>query len=480
MKLRSLLEGVAVRSCGADPDLEIGDISYDSKTTRPGQIFVAVAGTASDGIYYINEAVENGAVCVVCDRPAKSGVPIILVDDARHALAEISANYFNHPDREMTMVGITGTNGKTTVSYLVKHILETCGFGRVGLIGTIRNMVGTECLDTERTTPESYEVQSLLRRMAAAGCRYAVMEVSSHALALSRVRGIRFSAAAFTNLTQDHLDFHGTMERYCDAKAELFRRCDTAVCNLDDPWHERVLRGADCRRIYFGLDSGAQVQARDIGLHADHVTFTLSAQEETVPVYLAIPGIFSVYNALTALTVCRVLNVPFSDGAEALHSAEGAKGRMEVVPTPGKPYTVLIDYAHTPDALENVLKTVRGFAAGRTVAVFGCGGDRDRSKRPQMGAIAGRLADFSVVTTDNPRTERPEDIIADVVRGFPPGAAFRTVTDRTEAIFYALSTAKAGDVIVLCGKGHENYVEINHKKFPQDERKIVAQYLKNE
>lgn len=479
MKLRNLLEGVAVRSCNADPDLEIGDISYDSKTTRPGQMFVAVAGTASDGIYYANEAVENGAVCVVSDRPA-AGVPMILVEDARHALAGISANYFRHPDREMAMVGITGTNGKTTTSYLVKHILETCGFGRVGLIGTIRNMVGTECLDTERTTPESYEVHKLLCRMAAADCRYGVMEVSSHALALSRVRGIHFSAAAFTNLTQDHLDFHGDMEHYCDAKAELFRQCDTAVCNLDDPWHERVLRSAECGRVYFGLGSGAQVRARDIGLHADHVTFTLSAQGETVPVYLAIPGIFSVYNALTALAVCHVLGVTFACGAEALRSAEGAKGRMEVVPTPGKPYTVLIDYAHTPDALENVLKTVRNFAAGRTVAVFGCGGDRDRSKRPQMGAIAGRLADFSVVTTDNPRTERPEDIIDDVARGFPAGADFRMITDRAEAIFYALSTAKAGDVIVLCGKGHENYVEINHKKFPQDERKIVAQYLKIE
>ena len=480
MKLGNLLEGVSVHSCGADPNLEISGISYDSKTVRPGQIFTAIAGEAADGISYADEAAHNGAACMACDRPVKTNIPVVLVENARHALAEISANYFQHPAREMTMAGITGTNGKTTSSYLVKHILETCGSGRVGLIGTICNMVGSERLSTERTTPESYEVQKLLRRMVSGGCRCAVMEVSSHALVLSRVRGIRFSTGAFTNLTQDHLDFHRTMERYCDAKAKLFRQCDTAVYNFDDPWHERILHGADCRKISFGIGNEAQIRARDIESCADHVTFTLCTKQEILPVYLPIPGLFSVYNALTALTLCQVLGVPFSDGTRALRSAKGAKGRMEVVPTPGKPYTVLIDYAHTPDALENVLKTVRSFARGRTVAVFGCGGDRDRTKRPKMGAIAGRLADFSVVTTDNPRRERPEDIIADIVRGFQPGSDFRAVTDRAEAIFYALSTAKAGDVIVLCGKGHEDYVEINQEKFPQDERKIVAQYLKNE
>ena len=480
MKLKDLLEGVEVRSCGIDTETEIRSVSFDSKTTQPGDLFVAIAGEAVDGRCYINEALEKGAVCAVCDRPVEGEGPVVLVENARRALADISANFFRHPAEELTVVGITGTNGKTTTTYLIKHILEKCRGAKVGLIGTVCNMIGQEELPAHRTTPESCEVQQLLRRMADEGCDYAVMEVSSHALAMERVRGVFFTAAAFTNLTQDHLDFHGTMERYCDAKAQLFQQCGAAVYNRDDPWHRRMLRHSRCCQLSFGLDRAAEVQASDIHLAADHVDFCLHWGAETLPVQVSIPGVFTVYNALTALAVCSVLGVPLQEGTTALRGDHGAKGRMEVVPTPGKPYTVLIDYAHTPDALENVLQAVRGFAKGRTVALFGCGGDRDHGKRPQMGEIAGRLADFTVVTTDNPRTESPEAIIADIVQGIPEGALYCTMVDRAEAIRWALEHGQPGDVIVLCGKGHEDYVEINHEKYPQDERKIVAQYLENE
>lgn len=480
MKLKDLLEGVAVLSCGIDTETEIRGISFDSQTTQAGDLFVAIAGEVVDGRCYIHEALEKGAVCAVCDRPVEGEIPVVSVENARKALADISANYFGHPAQELTVVGVTGTNGKTTTTYLIKHILEKCCGAKVGLIGTVCNMIGKEELPAQRTTPESYEVQELLRRMVDDGCSYAVMEVSSHALAMERVRGIFFTTAAFTNLTQDHLDFHGTMERYCDAKAQLFEQCGTAVYNRDDPWYPRMLRHSRCCQLSFGIHSEAEVRASDVHMAADHVAFCLHADAQTLPVQVAIPGVFTVYNALTALAVCSVLGVSLQEGAAALRDDHGAKGRMEVVPTPGKPYTVLIDYAHTPDALENVLRTVRGFAKGRTVALFGCGGDRDRGKRPQMGEIAGRLADFTVVTTDNPRTESPEAIIADIVQGIPKGALYCTIVDREEAICWALAHGQADDVIVLCGKGHEDYVEINHEKYPQDERKIVAQYMKNE
>ncbi len=480
MKLKDLLAGVSVLSWGLDAETEIRGVSFDSQQTQPGDLFVAIAGETVDGRCYINEALEKGAVCAVCDRPAAGKLPTVLVENARRALADISANYFDHPAEKLTVLGVTGTNGKTTTTYLIKHILEKCRGAKVGLIGTVCNMIGGEELPARRTTPESYEVQSLLHRMVEEGCTHAVMEVSSHALAMERVRDVFFTAAVFTNLTQDHLDFHGTMECYCDAKAQLFRQCGTAVYNQDDPWAPRILRRSRCCQRSFSIREKADAWADELQLAGDHVCFRLHAGKETVPVQVAIPGVFTVYNALAALSVCSLLGVSWQEGAAALAHDHGAKGRMEVVPTPGKPYTVLIDYAHTPDALANVLQAVRGFAQGRTVALFGCGGDRDRGKRPQMARIAGQLADVTIITTDNPRTESPEAIIADMEAGFPDGAVYHTIVDRQEAIHWALDHGRTGDVIVLCGKGHEDYVEIQHEKYPQDERKIVAEYLKNE
>ena len=477
MRLKNLLTGTQVTAVFADPEMEIGGISYDSRTIRPGDLFVAVAGEKEDGSRFIPQARDGGAVCVVCESAVCEAIPCVVVPDCRCALAELSAAFFGNPGKELTLVGVTGTNGKTTTTYLIKRILEQKAAAKVGLIGTIHNVIGQEILPAERTTPESYELQHLLRQMADAGCTHAVMEVSSHALAQERVRGLQFAVALFTNLTQDHLDFHGTMENYCAAKGKMFSQCDLAVYNQDDPWARQLLKDSACRRVSYGVRETAQLQATEVSLHRDYVSYVLRGERE-VPVRLAIPGIFSVYNSLAAIAACRNLGVSEEDCAAVLQHERGAKGRMEVVPAPGKTYTILIDYAHTPDALENVLRAVRGFAKGRTVAVFGCGGDRDRTKRPQMGAIAARLADFVVVTTDNPRTEEPMRIIGDILQGVRDTATpYTVIENRAAAIRWVLEYARKDDVIVLCGKGHEDYQEIGTQKYHLDEREVVASFL---
>ena len=479
MKLKDLLRGVAIRSATADMEAEITGVSYDSRCTQAGDLFVAVSGFAVDGHKFVPMAAEKGAVCAICEREVEGTIPCVVVENTRRALAVIGENWFDHPAREMTMVGVTGTNGKTTSTYLIKSILEKKAGAKVGLIGTIQNMIGDQVIPTERTTPESFELQRLFRQMADAGCTHVVMEVSSHALALDRVYDIPFAVAVFTNLTQDHLDFHKTMEHYCDAKALLFRQCDTAVYNADDPWHERLLRGSTCRRFSYGVESEADLRAKNVRLTAGSVAFDAEADTEWTPVEVGIPGPFTVYNTLDAMAVCYNLGVSLQDCADALRQGHGVKGRMEVIPTPGKGYTLLNDYAHTPDALENVLTAVKGFAKGRTVVLFGCGGDRDRTKRPIMGGIAARLADFCIVTSDNPRTEEPLAIIDDILAGMAGCDHYVTIPDRVEAIHWAMDNAKDGDVIVLAGKGHEDYQEINHVHYPMDERVIVAEHLKH-
>lgn len=474
MKLSQLLEGIHVQDAGASPDTEIAEVRCDSRAVQPGDLFVAIRGFETDGHKYIRSAIERGAVAVVCEE-APAGVPAVVVEDARLALAVIGANRFGHPSAAMTMIGLTGTNGKTSTTYFIKAVLEAAG-AKVGLIGTNQNLIGSEVLETERTTPESYELQALFARMRDAGCTHVVMEVSSHALALKRVYGVRFQAALFTNLTQDHLDFHGTMEEYRKAKAILFTQSDRGAVNLDDPAAEKMLADAKCPMTGFSAHGKqADLVAEDIVLRADGVHFTAKRGAEQVKVDLGIPGAFTVSNALGALEVCGLLGIPLQTAADALRTVHGVKGRVEVVPTPTD-YTVLIDYAHSPDGVENVLTAVRGFAKGRVVALFGCGGDRDRTKRPKMGAIADRLADFCIVTSDNPRTEDPDAIIAEIVAGM--GDTPRTViADRREAIRWALGHAQPDDVIVLMGKGHETYQEIDHVKRHLDEREEVAKYF---
>lgn len=348
----------------------------------------------------------------------------------------------------------------------------------MGLIGTNQNMIGDEVIPTERTTPESFELQKLFAQMLERGCTHVVMEVSSHALALDRVYGVHYQTGIFTNLTQDHLDFHETMENYCDAKALLFQRCDYGVVNADDAWTARLMQHSTCKALTYAEHANADLRAENVELAADHIAFTAVSGEERVPVQVNIPGGFMVYNTLDVLGAAMTLGVSLQESAAILAEVSHVKGRVEVVPTPGTDYTVLIDYAHSPDGLENVLTSVKGFAKGRTVVLFGCGGDRDKTKRPKMGAIAAQIADFVVVTTDNPRTENPADIIADILPGMAGyDTPYEVVENRVEAIHYAMDHARSGDVIVLCGKGHETYQEINHVKHHMDEREIVAEHL---
>lgn len=478
MKLQELLRGVAVKSSTAADDLEIREVRYDSRAVQAGDMFVAIRGFATDGHQYIGKALEQGAAAVVCEE-APEGVPAVVVENARQALAEIAANRFGHPADSMVMLGVTGTNGKTTTTYLVKHMLEDAGH-KVGLIGTNQNLIGDEVIETERTTPESYELHALFARMRDAGCTHVIMEVSSHSLVLDRVHGIHFAVGAFTNLTQDHLDFHKTMEEYRRAKAMLFAISDKGVINLDDDAAQAMLADAKCPCLTFSCEKdAADLTAKNIRLHADGVEFVATTKGELARVKLPIPGHFSVENALAALGMVLQTGMPLSDAAHALATATGVKGRVEVVPT-DTDYTVLIDYAHTPDGVENVLRAVRGFAKGRVIALFGCGGDRDRTKRPKMGKIAAELADFCVVTSDNPRTEEPKAIIDDILEGMKgTKTPMQVIVDRPEAIHWALAYAKKDDVIVLMGKGHETYQEVNHVKHHMDEREIVAAFFSN-
>ena len=478
MKLSELLRGIPVLEAAADMELDVTGVCYDSRAVQPGQMFVAVRGLAVDGHKFIPMAQEKGATVVLCEKKPASGA-YVRVEDTRAALALAAANWYGRPADSMTMIGVTGTNGKTSITYLLKTVLEKTLGAKVGLIGTIQNMIGGEVMETERTTPESLELQELFAKMRDAGCTHVVMEVSSHALTLERVAGVHFAVGVFTNLTEDHLDFHKTMLDYCDAKAKLFTVCDVGVLNLDDLYCDRIRRQATCKILtYSAKDNAADLVAKNIRLYPDRVETDVVTGNEISRLELKIPGAFSVYNALAVTQAAMALGISLPNAAAALRQARGVKGRAEVVPTPGKDYTVIIDYSHTPDSLENILQTVNGFCRGRTIAVFGCGGDRDPFKRPVMGRIAAENADYSVVTSDNPRTEDPHEIIRQIVEGMHDAAGhYKVIENREEAIHWAMDHAKKDDVIVLCGKGHETYQEINHQKRHLDEREVVAEYL---
>ena len=478
MKLKDLLKDMDVIQIRANLETEIPAIAYDSRKVVPGGMFVAITGFATDGNLYIPMAMEKGAAVIVTAKKPEQDIPYVLVASDRLALAQLGANFYGHPAEAMKMIGVTGTNGKTSSTLLLKHVLETVQGAKVGLMGTMENMIGQESIAAERTTPESLDLQALLAQMRDAGCTHVIMEVSSHAICLERVGGLIYDVAAFTNLTEDHLDFHKTMESYCDAKAILFSRCRKAVGNLDDSWYGRMFANCTCPTVSTSVSAEATLMARDLELLSDGITFTAVSRDERVQVKLPIPGKFTVYNAMTVLGMALQLDISLSEAAAALATAQGVKGRVEVVPTPGKPYTVLIDYAHTPDGLENVLSSVKGFCKGRLIAVFGCGGDRDPIKRPIMGKIGTDIADIAVITSDNPRTENPAKIIEDIVAGIDNKKNnYKVIENRPKAIAYAMDIAEKNDIIVLAGKGHETYQEICGVKHHLDEREVVAEYL---
>lgn len=479
MKLRELIKNLSIIEMNADAELEISGVRYDSRKTEKGDMFVAIRGFEADGHKFIPKAVENGAAVILCEEKPSCDIPYVLVSDSRYGLAIVSRDFFGDPASEMTMIGITGTSGKTSSSYLIKHMLESKLDAKVGLIGTNGNMIGDEFLHTEHTTPESYELHKLFRHMADSGCTHVVMEVSSHSLTLERVAGIHFDVALYTNLSQDHLDFHGTMEEYAAAKRKLFSMCSLGCFNLDDAWADFMRDGASCRTMTFSTEKNeADLVAKDIRLTADGVRFASVSGDEISMTKLGIPGMFSVYNALGTMSVGLALGLSLADCSDAMSSAKGVKGRLEIVPT-GRDFSVVIDYSHKPDALEKVLKTLKPVTRGRLIALFGCGGDRDKLKRPIMGRIAADNADLVVVTSDNPRTEDPDEIIREIVAGMKDKRTpTKVICDRREAIAWAIDNAAPGDVLLLAGKGHEDYQVVGHEKHHMDEREIVADCLK--
>lgn len=456
---------------------EVNGLGCHSKKMADGFLFAAIDGTDTDGYDYIEEAVDSGARWVLCNREPSAAVSWILVEDVREAFAKMAANWYGRPAEQLQIIGITGTNGKTTTSYLLKHILETVYSQPVGLIGTNQNMIGATVFPAERTTPDSGTLHSLFAQMLRAGCRCVVMEVSSHALAQKRTAGIEFALAVFTNLTQDHLDYHATMAEYCAAKAQLFRQCRAAVVNGDDPWTEQLLHDSTCPAIRYGQNLDNDIVGWQPVYSSDSVRFTLCDDRQQIPARIGIPGAFSLYNALAALTAAGALGIDMVAAAAALEDCGGVRGRAEVVAVTA-PYTVLIDYAHTPDGLQHILKAVGAFTHGRVIVVFGCGGDRDRSKRAMMGQIAALSADLVVLSSDNPRSENPYAILHDILQGMREHATpFAVIEDRREAIFHALRCAKAGDVVLLAGKGHEQTQTVGGELRRLDEREIVKEYF---
>lgn len=478
MRLEELLKGVPLTGGTWKDDTEITGVSCDTRTIAPGNLFAALPGYKADGQDFIAEALEKGASAVLCRCAPSVPGPWLVAEDTRAALALISANWYGRPAESLTCVAVTGTNGKTTTTYLLKAVLESALGAKVGLIGTNQNLIGDRVLPASRTTPESCDLQALLRDMADAGCTHVVMEASSIALDQRRTYGIRFAAGIFTNLTEDHLDYHGTMEAYRDAKGLLFRQTDLAVLNLDDEAGRWYAEQVPCPVFtYSERKDRADLVAKNLRLFPSHVEFEAVAKNAIGRVFLPIPGGFSVYNALGVIACTLNLGIPMEKVVTALRSAPGVKGRVEVVPVPAA-YTVIIDYAHTPDALENILTTVRDLTDRRVLCLFGCGGDRDRTKRPVMGAIAADLADLVVVTSDNPRTEEPEAIIGDILRGMDgTDTPVEVEPDRVKAIHRVLALAGTGDVVVLAGKGHETYQEVGEERRHLDEREVVADHF---
>lgn len=477
MKISKLLNGINVLNeyC----DLEVFDIVNDSRKVSKGVIYVCIKGNTFDGHDVAEKMLRAGAVAVVTERDLGLSTQII-VKNTREAWSLMCANFFGNSADKLKLIGITGTNGKTTTSFLIKQILESVG-KKVGLIGTVQNMIGDEIHPAKFTTPEPYELQKLFQMMVDAKCEYCVMEVSSQALAQGRVKGCHFAVAAFTNLTQDHLDYHKTWENYFNSKRILFENCDIAVVNVDDENGEKIVADLPCKVVtYAEKTNSSDYTAKNVKLKATGIAYELVSTTNIGRIICPIPGRFSVYNSLCAAVCAISAGVEFETVLVAMQETVGVKGRIEVVPT-NTPFTVIIDYAHSPDGLENIIQSLREVAEGRIVTVFGCGGDRDKTKRPIMGEIAARLSDFCVVTSDNPRTEEPGVIIEEILVGMQGiKTPLKVIENRREAIEFAIKNAQDDDIILLAGKGHETYQILADGVIHFDEREEVMEILNRE
>ncbi len=473
MKLSNLISDINKKVIG-DTEIEISGIAYNSRNVKPGYLFVAIKGFETDGHKYIESAVKNGAAAVIGEEEVSCNCTYIKTDNSRKALAMVGAAFYGHPERKLKIIGITGTNGKTTTTYLVRQILMLKGL-RCDLIGTNQIIIGDEVTESSRTTPESLDLFEIFSKMEQSGGEYVVMEVSSHSLELDRVYGVDFETAVITNITQDHLDFHKTMDNYALAKAKLFKMSKSAAINADDEYADVMLKNAGGSVLTYSYEKTSDVKAQNLKMSERGVIFDMCDKEGVHEMRLGIPGKFSVYNALAAICVCKNIGISDTDIEKGLVLAKPVKGRIEVLHT-NTPYTVIIDYAHTPDGLVNIISAVRAFAQKRVITVFGCGGNRDASKRPKMGEIAENLSDIAIVTSDNPRCEVPMDIINDILKGMKKDNHI-VIENRKEAIKKAMEIAEENDIIILAGKGHETYQEIEHIKHDFDERVVVKGIL---
>ena len=482
MKLLKLLERVTYTCLKGTLDVEVTDVINDSRKVKEGALFLCIRGAVTDGHRYAADVVEKGARVLVVEEPVEvpAHVTVIQVRDTRMAMALIAAAWYDYPADKLKVIGITGTKGKTTTTYMVKSILEAAGY-KVGLIGTIEAVIGDEVIPASNTTPESLTIQDYFHRMVKAGCQIAVMEVSSQGLMLHRTAGFLFEIGIFTNIEPDHIGpaEHSSFEEYLECKSRLFRQCKVGVLNGDDPHLERILEGHTCSVETFGFSEGVNLRAVDTHLVTRPgylgVAYTLQGMLN-FDVEIDIPGKFSVYNSLAAIAICRHFNVSPENIKRALKEAK-VKGRIEMVKVSDE-FTLMIDYAHNAMALESLLTTLKEYHPHRLVCLFGCGGNRSKLRRYEMGEVSGRLADLTIITSDNPRFEKPEDIIDDIVTGIEKtDGKYIRITDRREAIAYAIHHGEPGDIVILAGKGHEDYQEIKGKKYPMDERVLIQEIL---
>lgn len=474
MKLNELIHGYS----GNLADCEITSVTDDTRKVEKGSLFFCVKGGKFDGHTAAAEMIEKGAAAVVCERDLGLGERQIITENSRHLYGEVCSAWFGYPEKKLKMIGVTGTNGKTTTTNIIKHILMHNGH-KTGLVGTIQNEIGDEVIHTNNTTPFAFEFMELLDKMVKSGCEYVVMEVSSFGLVQNRIGTSHFDVALFTNLTQDHLDYHKDMEDYYQAKKLLFGMCDTAICNIDDDYGKRLYNEISCPKLSLSIKDKTDFHAENISVKADGSVFDLCYDGKIYTVKTNMTGLFNISNVLGAIAACIEEGIPVNDIISAVGDYKGVKGRCEIVPT-GKDFIVICDYAHTPDALENVLKSLKPYAENRLICLFGCGGNRDSAKRPKMAAAAAKYADKLIVTSDNPRDENPEEIINEILTGLENSdISYDVVTDRREAIYHVLKIAEKGDIIVLAGKGHEDYQILeNNRHIHFDEREVVADGLK--
>jgi UDP-N-acetylmuramoyl-L-alanyl-D-glutamate--2,6-diaminopimelate ligase len=477
MKLSRLTKDIPVLGGNAGPEENVSGISYDSRKVKPGDLFFCISGAEADGHDYAADAAKKGAVCCVCGRKPEADVPYIVVEDVRKAMSVMSGRFYGEPGRKMKIIGVTGTNGKTTTASMTARLIRFCTGAEVGVIGTTGAYYGENFIDVERTTPESVDLQRILCIMYEAGCEFAVMEVSSHGLCLDRVYGIPFFCGVFTNLTEDHLDFHRTMDAYAKAKAKLFSMCRFSVINADDDYGIVMAGSAAGRVLKYSAKGPGDLWAENISHSGGMTEFTACFQDERYNVRVNIPGMFTVYNSLAAMSAALLAGGDFKSVCRGMNGCGGVRGRAETV-NAGQDFNVIIDYAHTPDALENIIGAMREISRGRIITLFGCGGDREREKRPQMGSIACRMSDYVVVTSDNPRTEEPHEIIWEILSGMKyTDTPYTVIPDRRQAICHALDVAAPGDTVIVAGKGHETYQILGRTKIHFDEREIIKEHL---